>query len=201
VLAAHQADCRIQPQSVIALTRTEVPAPPAPTDLQITSAIRLNAPAGARLGRVIGLTRTWSGSILAATDRGYWIRVPSEHDESLSPVAKPIAATMRDLPGRPEQMVFWGWSGEPGYVGANVWISVAGAAHLLTYEVGGCFPGARPQPALTFPPGEYVFRLVPGIDSRPDIVLQSGTGQLHHPPRSSGDLRAQPARRPVRRFG
>lgn len=101
VLAQIEADCRTPPGETIPLVKTVTGLPKAPVSLGLGWAIELAPPPGAHIGRVIGISRTWSGSILAATDRGYWIRVPSKQDESRAVPAGPVAVTIRDLPGRP----------------------------------------------------------------------------------------------------
>jgi hypothetical protein len=161
VLARMAADCRVPPAETIPLTRAIAPLPQAQGLLKPDWAIKVTPPSGAHIGRVIGLTSTWNGSILAATDRGYWLRVPSVTDEALAAQAGPVAATIRDVPGQVWQMGFAGWSGEPGYVGLNVWLAVKGEPRLLAYEIGGCFPGARPLEPVRQPSADGLVRLLP----------------------------------------
>ncbi|WP_206244633.1 hypothetical protein [Novosphingobium terrae] len=61
-------------------------------------------------------------------------------------------------------MSFAGWSGEPGYVGLNVWVAVKGESRLLGYEIGGCFPGARPIKGVRQPFTDGLVRLLPTTD-------------------------------------
>jgi hypothetical protein len=178
VLARIEADCRMAPRETVTLAKSVVPTPRAPAQLNVAWAMRLTPPPGAQLGTIVGLTRTWSGSIVAATDRGYWIRVPSEHDEALAPQPGPVAVPIRDLAGSPDQMAFAGWSGEPGYVGVEVLLAVAQQPTLMRYEIGGCFPGARGRPGPAAPPGQGIFRLEPAADGAAQILVRLPDGSV-----------------------
>lgn len=80
-------------------------------------------------------------------------------------------------------MAFAQWTGEPGYVGLNVWLAVDGEPRLLRYQIGGCFPGARAQrrpaePTEFVPPSaDGVFRLEPGVE-RTLIMRRKADGTI-----------------------
>jgi hypothetical protein len=179
VLARIQSDCRMAPRETIPLVKSVVPLPRAPAQLNPSWAMQLTPSAGAHLGTVIGLTRTWSGTIVAATDRGYWIRVPSDHDEAWGRQSGPVAVSIRDVGGSPHQMAFAGWSGEPGYVGLGVAVAVPGRSALLRYEVAGCFPNSPPLQGPAIPPGDSIFRLEPSTNGPAgEVVLRLRDGSL-----------------------
>ena len=165
-----------------------MPPPRAPGQLHILSAVRLTAPPDARLGTVVGLTRTDSGAIIAVTDRGYWIRVPSSDDAGRAPQSGPVAVTIRDLPGPPAQMTIASWSGPGGFDGIVVVLAVAGQATLLHYAVGGCFPNAPAWPGPRMRPGESVARLEPAADGPGRVLVRLGDGSVRE--RSLTDLGA-----------
>ena len=172
------ADCRTPATATIPLTRTDVAIPSAPSALNLGWAVEVKPRGDAKVGQVVGVTRSWNGTIIAATDKGFWVRIPSSGDEAGISRDAPVASAIRDLPGPLHSMVFAGWSGEPGYVGGLVLLAAEVSSTLLRYQPSGCFPGARPIGDVEIPAGSSVFRLEPTTHGNPGLILRDEAGGL-----------------------
>ncbi|AJA11218.1 Putative secreted protein [Sphingopyxis fribergensis] len=86
------ADCRTPASRSIPLTKTTVPVPDAPAELNVGWALRVAPATDAEIGRLMGVTTSWNGSIIAVTDRGYTERGGIgcvERSERIAPLLVP----------------------------------------------------------------------------------------------------------------
>ena len=170
VQAEIDRQCRTPPAEAIALGQTAAAPMRVPKGMRVDWAVRLDPPAGAHLGRVIGLATNPNGSRLrAATDKGYWIAVSHPARRSGAPAEPPMAVSIRGLPGPPDHM------GLAGDTTGQVWLSTPAA--ITRYTIFDCFPGASPEPAFALDEGETVRRIDPHGEGA-DIVFARADGSL-----------------------
>ena len=171
------ADCRTPPAQTIALTLSNVAIPTAPAALNLQSAYRVEAPAGARLGRVVGVVGSDSGAIVAVTSAGYWVRLSVPRDAAGNHPPEAVAVSIRDPQGTPSSMARVSVSPiagayTPPFRTTYVALSYADGPWLYQYEVEGCFPGGKPTVYWATSIDEHVQRILPDGG----MVTRSATG-------------------------